>query len=103
MFLLVLAYPDSSGPKAIKRLCVCVCYYQNSSRDVSVVRLMHSDAEGNWVTDISLPSGKKRFLYVNICRPVLPVSCRCTSECDHNAGMCATDVTDGTVISCLSV
>jgi len=25
MFLLVLAYPGSPGPKAVKRLCVCVC------------------------------------------------------------------------------
>jgi len=24
MFLLVLAYPGSPGPKAVKRLCVCV-------------------------------------------------------------------------------
>lgn len=56
--------------------------------DVSVVRLMHSDAEGNWVTDISLPSGGKRLFYINICRPVLPVSCDCSSECSRNAGMC---------------
>ena len=26
MFLLVLAYPGSPGPKAVKRLCVCVTY-----------------------------------------------------------------------------
>ena len=25
MFLLVPAYPGSSGQKAVKRLCVCVC------------------------------------------------------------------------------
>jgi len=25
MFLLVLAYPGSPGPKAVKRLCVCMC------------------------------------------------------------------------------
>ena len=25
MFLLVAAYPDSPGPKAVKRLYVCVC------------------------------------------------------------------------------
>ena len=25
VFLLVLAYPGSPGPKAIKWLCVCVC------------------------------------------------------------------------------
>ena len=25
MFLLVLAYPGSPGPKAVKHLCVCVC------------------------------------------------------------------------------
>ena len=25
MFLLILAYPGSPGPKAIKQLCVCVC------------------------------------------------------------------------------
>jgi len=25
MFLLVLAYSASTGPKAVKRLCVCVC------------------------------------------------------------------------------
>jgi len=26
MFLLVPAYPGSPGQKAVKRLCVCVCY-----------------------------------------------------------------------------
>ena len=25
MFLMVPAYPGSPGPKAVKRLCVCVC------------------------------------------------------------------------------
>jgi len=64
---------------------------------------MRSDAEGNWVTGISLPSGRRRFLYINICRPVVPVSCQCTSECDHSAGMCATDVIDDTVVCCLFV
>jgi len=58
---------------------------------------MRSDAQGNWVTDVILPSGRKRFLYINICRPVVPVSCQCTRECDHSAGMCASEVTNGTV------
>ena len=27
MFLLVSTYPGCPGPKAVKRLCVCVCYF----------------------------------------------------------------------------
>ena len=44
MFLLVLAYPGSPGPRAVKRLCgvcvcvcVCVCNYRQQARSASVV------------------------------------------------------------------
>ena len=59
---------------------------------------MRSDAEGNWVTDVSLPSGRKWLIYINVCRPVIPVSCECTTECGVNAGMCATEVIDNKVV-----
>jgi len=62
---------------------------------------MHSGAEGNWRTDIILPSGRKRFLYINVCRPVLPVSHQGTRECGQKAGVCATEVINGTVVCCL--
>lgn len=56
---------------------------------VFAIRLMHSGDEGNWVTEIMV-SGRKRFLYINICRPVLRVCV--ASECSQYAGMCATEV-----------
>jgi len=57
---------------------------------------MHSGAEGNWVTEIILPSGRKRLFYINVCRPVLPI----TAECDENAGVCAVDIVDNQVTVC---
>ena len=64
---------------------------------------MRTDAVGNWMMDVSLPSGKKRLLHINICRPVLPVSCDCTAECSPDAGMCATEVVDNKVVWCAFV
>ena len=65
------------------------------------VRLMHSEAEGNWVTHILLSSGRRRVLYINVCRPVLPITCEsCTRECSPNAGMCATELINNKVVCC---
>ena len=33
MFLLVPAYPGSPRQKAVKQLCVCVCYVQDGGKD----------------------------------------------------------------------
>ena len=35
MFLLVPAYPGSPGPKAVKRLCVCVCLATKDQRSLT--------------------------------------------------------------------
>ena len=40
MFLLVLAYPGSPGPMAVKRLCVCVTYYLKPYTDAPEVQYL---------------------------------------------------------------
>jgi len=78
----------------LSNFALCVC-------DALLIRLMRSDGEGNWEvnSDTTLPSGRRRRLYINICRPVLPITCEsCTNACAQNAAVCAVDFVRSKVV-----
>ena len=78
MFLLVPAYPGCPGPKAVKRLSVCVCVFSAITHDVLLAANSEAVTTTNTTTVSILLKGSTNYTVLNINKLTTPTNHKVT-------------------------